>query len=430
MIDILILSNGPGELTTWVRPVVKEIRQALGGNNDKFRISVVLSPCPHASGSETQMAAALPGVNRVQGPEDFIPFLLWGKTAQNWEWSDRGLVLFLGGDQFFTLMLGKRLGYRTLVYAEWAARWQPWIDRFAIMNRQILDKVKPSLAHKFTVVGDLMADSAQYNPPSESAIKGDLIALLPGSKPDKLRPGVPFALAIAQLIHQQRPQTQFIIPVAPTLDIQTLAQFGDPQFNPSLHYWPTGEAELIETGTKPRLKTPSGLEIDLWTTFPAYELLMQCQLCITTVGANTAELGSLGIPMIVLLPTQQLDAMRSWDGIWGLLAHLPAIGSSIAKAINKVIIFWKQKRGEFFAWPNIWAKEMIVPEWVGHLEAEDVAQQVIEYLEHPEQLQAMRDRLMRVRGQQGAAAQLARMAIEELNLINLSRAITPMRKSP
>jgi lipid-A-disaccharide synthase len=196
-----------------------------------------------------------------------------------------------------------------------------------------------------------------------------------------------------------------------------------------LHYWPTGEAELIEIGAKPRLKTPSGLEIDLWTTFPAYELLMQCQLCITTVGANTAELGSLGIPMIVLLPTQQLDAMRSWDGIWGLLAHLPAVGSMIAKAINKVIIFWKQKRGEFFAWPNIWAKEMIVPEWVGRLEAEAVAQQVIEYLEHPEQLQAMRDRLMRMRGQQGAAAQLARMAIEELNLINLSRAITPMRKS-
>jgi len=422
-IDILILSNGPGELTTWVRPVVKEIRQALGVDNNRVRISVVLSPCPNASGSETQMAAAWPEVNRVQGPEDFIPFLLSGKTAQNWPWSDRGLVLFLGGDQFFTLMLGKRLGYRTLVYAEWEARWQPWIDRFAVMNRQILAKVKPSLAHKFTVVGDLMADSAQYVSTSEYPVNGELIGLLPGSKPDKLRPGVPFALAIAQLIHQQRPQTQFIIPVAPTLDVQTLAQFANSQFNPSLHHWPTGTAELIETGAKPRLKTPSGLEIDLWTTFPAHEVLTQCQLCITTVGANTAELGSLGIPMIVLLPTQQLDAMRSWDGIWGILAHLPAVGSSLAKAMNKVILSWKQQRGEFFAWPNIWAKEMIVPEWVGHLEAEAVAQQVIEYLEHPDQLQEMRDRLARVRGETGAAAKLAQMAIEELNFTHTSKIV-------
>jgi lipid-A-disaccharide synthase len=38
-------------------------------------------------------------------------------------------------------------------------------------------------------------------------------------------------------------------------------------------------------------------------------------LCLTTVGANTAELGSLAVPMIVLLPTQQLDAMRAWDGL-------------------------------------------------------------------------------------------------------------------
>jgi len=29
-VDILILSNGPGEVTTWVRPVVKALREQLG----------------------------------------------------------------------------------------------------------------------------------------------------------------------------------------------------------------------------------------------------------------------------------------------------------------------------------------------------------------------------------------------------------------
>ena len=48
-VDIVILSNGPGELVTWVRPVVQQLRQQA---NIDMRISVLLSPCPHATGKE------------------------------------------------------------------------------------------------------------------------------------------------------------------------------------------------------------------------------------------------------------------------------------------------------------------------------------------------------------------------------------------
>ena len=51
-IDIIILSNGPGEVTTWVRPVVQALREKLGIDRVQVRISVVLSPCPNASGRE------------------------------------------------------------------------------------------------------------------------------------------------------------------------------------------------------------------------------------------------------------------------------------------------------------------------------------------------------------------------------------------
>ncbi len=44
-VDILILANGPGEVTTWVRPVVRALREQLG-NDDETRISIILSPCP------------------------------------------------------------------------------------------------------------------------------------------------------------------------------------------------------------------------------------------------------------------------------------------------------------------------------------------------------------------------------------------------
>jgi len=153
--DILILSNGPGEVTTWVRPVVKALRQILSDDRNQIRISVVLSPCPNSSGKEADIARSFPEVDRVQPAEYFWQFLLWGKTFENWDWRKRGVVVFLGGDQFFPVVVGKRLGYRTVVYAEWDARWHNLIDRFGVMKPEVAARVPQKFAHKFSVVGDL-----------------------------------------------------------------------------------------------------------------------------------------------------------------------------------------------------------------------------------------------------------------------------------
>ncbi|MEO9123181.1 MAG: lipid-A-disaccharide synthase, partial [Microcoleus sp.] len=157
-VDILILSNGPGELATWVRPAVQALRQQLANRGTEARISVVLSPCPHATGKEAEIASNYPEVDRVQAPEHFMRFLLSGKTAENWDWYKTGVVLFLGGDQFFTVVIGKRLKYRTVTYAEWDARWYRWIDKFAAMKPEVFAKVPQKYADKFTVVGDLIAE--------------------------------------------------------------------------------------------------------------------------------------------------------------------------------------------------------------------------------------------------------------------------------
>ena len=428
--DILILSNGPGEVTTWVRPVVRELRQQLGNDRNQVRISVVLSPCPNASGKEVAIAHSYPEVDRVQAAEYFWHFLLWGKTSENWDWRSRGVVVFLGGDQFFPVVIGKRLGYRTVVYAEWEARWQSFIDRFGVMKPEVAARVPQKYAHKFTVVGDLMVEAAALNadvadnlsvsPTDNSSVihaLPELIGLLPGSKAAKLSQGVPLMLAIAQYIHANRPQTKFVIPVAPTLDLQTLASFADPQKNPFVQTFGCSSASLIlpddsgkDTAMHPVLKTATGLCVELWTQTPAYDLLSQCSLCLTTVGANTAELGALAVPMIILLPTQQLDAMRSWDGLPGLLANLPIVGSGFAKVINWLVL----RRNGLLAWPNIWAKSMVVPELVGKLQPQKVAELGLDFLAHPEKLDEMRAKLRSIRGEPGAAQKLASLVREEL----------------
>jgi lipid A disaccharide synthetase len=410
-VDILVLSNGPGEVTTWVRPFVKSLRQKVGYDPCVVRISVVLSPCPNASGKEAAIALSYPEVDRVQAAEHFWRFLLWGKTAENWDWGDRGVVVFLGGDQIFPVVIGKKLGYRTVVYAEWDARWYHWIDRFAVMQSKVTQKVPPKYAHKFTVVGDLMVEAQKLEQvlTPNSSPNTEIIGLLPGSKAAKLAQGVPLALAIAEYIHARRPQTRFIIPLAPTLDLQTLASFADAQKNHFVNVFGSSAAVLVES-EHPTLKTEKGLSVELCRENPTYELLSHCSLCLTTVGANTAELGALAVPMIVLLPTQQLDAMRSWDGLPGLLANLPGLGSTFAKVINWLVL----SRKGLLAWPNIWAQEQIVPELVGKLQPPEIGEMVLDFLTHPEKLAAIRDKLRNVRGESGAADKLAQIVTDSV----------------
>lgn len=406
-IDIIILSNAPGEVTTWVRPVVRALRAKLGNDRSLVRISAMLSPCPNASGKEVQILTSYPEIDRAQGAEHFTKFLIWGKTAENWDWRERGIVIFLGGDQFPPVVIGKRLGYQTVVYAEWTARWHNLIDRFAVMNAAVTTKVKPKYLDRFTVVGDLMVETqTSLNPELvDRNSEAITIGLLPGSKSAKLGMGLPLMLAIAEHIQAANPLVKFAIPVAPTIDLQTLASYADPSKNPIIALVNGATATLEFDAPIPYLQTATGLKVELHTEFPAYDWLSQCTLCLTTIGANTAELGGLGVPMIVLIALQQMDAMRAWDGLPGILVNLPLVGSPIAKIVN-TIAYWKMGNYKF-AWPNIWAGREIVPELVGNLDAKTVAEFTLDYLEHPEKLAAMRSDLRQVRGEAGAADKLA-----------------------
>ena len=66
-----------------------------------------------------------------------------------------------------------------------------------------------------------------------------------------------------------------------------------------------------------KIITSNGTRIHLIEEYPAHNYISQCKLAITTIGANTAELGALSVPMIVVVPTQHLNVMNAWDGVLG-----------------------------------------------------------------------------------------------------------------
>ncbi len=428
-IDVVILSNGPGEVATWVKPVVRSLRVSTGksfhhsaSDTHSLRISVVLSPCPHASGQEPTILQNYPEVDRVQSAPHFFRFLLTGKTADDWDWHPQGVVVFLGGDQAFTWLIAKRLGYRTVIYAEWEARWAGRVDRFGVMQSDMVQKVPARHRDKFIEVGDLMADVQATADRTEItgalgiSPEADLVGFLPGSKPTKLGPGVPLSLAIAQTLHTQNLQTQYVIGVAPTLTLADLARYTDSLYNPLVPILKGPPVTLVTPTTGlPYFQIKNGPKVFLWQRFPALDLFSQCTLCLTTAGANTAQLGALAVPMIVLLPTQQFDALQLWDGLPGLLARLPGVRAIARKFINPLIIKGVQKSDKLFAWPNIWAKREVVPEVLGLITAEQVSEQVRDYLTHPEKLAAIRQDLRSLRGPAGAADKMANLILEAVD---------------
>ena len=129
-VAVVLVSNGPGELATWVKPVVKElneINESLS-NNDMvhFTLRLVLVPCPNATGKEFAVASSWNKFEFITKSKSFWKLLLNPYSFTNWP--KKGIVIFLGGDQFWSILLAKRLGYKNITYAEWISRWPQWTD--------------------------------------------------------------------------------------------------------------------------------------------------------------------------------------------------------------------------------------------------------------------------------------------------------------
>jgi lipid A disaccharide synthetase len=408
---IVLVCNGPGELSTWVRPLAQRLHAQLPLRPRQpqaaIGLELVLVPCPNATGSEHRVAAAMGLFERIIPAARFWWLLL--RPRRYGPWPGRGVVVFLGGDQFWTVLLSARLGYRHITYAEWVARWPRWNDRIAAMGPAAADRLSRRWRSRCQVVGDLMADLSESARSDQPLPAGEWLALMPGSKRAKLQVGVPFLLEAADRLAQRRPGSRFLLPVAPTTSVAELLAFAG-ESNPIAAHYSAGVPQLHQGALGPELCTAAGTRILLVEQQPAHGVLSQCRLALTTVGANTAELGALGVPMIVLVPTQHLHVMQAWDGGIGILARLPVLRWLLGMALTA----WRMRHHGFLAWPNISAGRAVVPERVGAITPEQIAAEAADWLAEPQRLEGMRDDLRSLRGQPGAVAALASMVRELL----------------
>ena len=415
--DIILVSNGPGEVLTWVRPLARRLHRDLAAAPafSAARLHLVLTPCPHAHGQEARSAAAMGVFDQIIQARFFWNLLLQPRRYRRWR--PQGVVVFLGGDQLWAVLLAARLGYRHICYAEWVARWPRWCDRIAAMGPSAYRRVPRRWRPRAQIVGDLMGDVSQdptsISSPSRSPSPAT-IALLPGSKPAKLGLGVPFMLATAEQIHQQRPDCSFLLPLAPTVGRQDLLRFAGPR-NPLAATFGASAVRLEAPSPSRRhwsLCTAAGVRIAVVDHHPAHDQLQRCAMALTTVGANTAELGALAVPMLVLLPTQYPHVMGAWDGPLGLLSRVPLLGRVVTMVALSVVL----SRRSGLAWPNLQAGRMVVPERIGPITPTQIAQEVLALLRHPARLETMAMALRQLRGPGGATAALSALVMEVLRL--------------
>ena len=411
---VVIVSNGPGELATWVKPVldclIKQKSKSINSNTPNYKLILTLVPCPNATGKEFRVANDWQILDLIIPAKHFLRLLL--KPSSFGIWPRKGVVVFLGGDQFWNILLAKRLGYKSITYAEWIARWPRWNLHIAAMNEDVRNKLPKKFKKKCQIIGDLMADVTNNLSPIHEVNNKEWIAILPGSKKAKLSIGIPFFLEVADRINECQENINLMIPIAPTTDLKDFIFFQSDK-NPITKYYSSKIKNIkkIENSIFDYvLETGKNSKIFILNQKSNHNILSQCKLALTTVGANTAELAAINLPMIVVLPTQHLHAMNAWDGIYGIIGKITLLNKIQTFIIKK----WYLKNNKFFAWPNIKAKKQIIPERVGIISPKDISDEAIYLLNQEHILSEQKSNLSKIRGKKGAAQKLSNLILETI----------------
>ena len=218
-------------------------------------------------------------------------------------------------------------------------------------------------------VGNPLADEVKPNKSKQSCLleyclaeDKPVIGLLPGSRRSEINRILPLQLAAADILHQQKPELQFVLPIASTLN--------DDAFKADLQQYSHLDVKLVK---------------DL-----SYNVMQCCDAIIAASGTATLEIALMGIPNCITYK----------------VAHL---SYAILKRMVKI---------EHIGLVNIVAEKGIVKEFLQYdAKPNLIAEEIMRILDNPEyrntminELNAVRDKL----GKSGGVNNMAELMLEML----------------
>ncbi len=387
MNEIYILTNSPGEVSGWVRPVVSE----LSSPGFAAGIFVVVLPCQYASGMESRCAAEIVGEKSVCTFRE-----LWKRVSKTA--GKKRLVLQLGGDPFFGAVLSAKMGCAWMIYTA-RPRWKSRVTHYfvpdaAAENRFRLHGVAGA---RVTRVGNLIFDSTPECRDKEEARRviglsegEEAVSFLPGSRPFEYRSGFAFFACAAMKFLRNHPNFHAFLPVAPTVDEKLIIEGLD---EAGLSWKGLSAAEeIIWEG-------PGRIRLIRENNFDAIRASM---LTVAFPGTNNLQIASLGVPLLTVIPLNQAEEIPL-DGIPGMIPmNLPG-----ARRLKKKIVYWYSGRLKYASLPNRIAGKEIVPEHRGVMTPSMVAAFMEDLVSDPESLNRIVANYSDLSLERGAASRIA-----------------------
>ena len=412
--EILLVSNGPGELYTWVYPLLRVLRR----DYPAWTPRICLIPCQFASGSESTVAQHMlaelapellqPSQASVHSPAQVLRFLTTGyglagvRPARG---PRRGAVLSLGGGVSFALQLAARLGYPCYRYSFQAMQHRK-LRKLYVPHRSVWRRARllGMPAARLEQVGNLVADALHL--PQDSVATGKPhVLLMFGSRKQFARPIIPLMIALADGIGQAFPEARFVAPLSRLLDAQTLAAGFSGEERAVLGGM---AASHHHSAAGDYLQTPAGVRIDLVPETARYAHMRQADMALTIPGTNTLELGIAAVPSVVLLPLNQPELIPL-DGPGHWLSLLPGIGTMLKRYAVRLAAPHLP-----VSLPNHFSKRDLMVELKGELQLEHILARTLQLLRDPAELQQRRQGLLETMPQPGAAARLLASLMADL----------------
>ncbi len=362
MSRFLLLTNGPGELWGWARPLVTALT-ARG-----HEIDIQLLPCPFATGRESLVARHLPARVLPPGPLPSLYRFL--------DRSEADMVVQLGGDLLFGRLASRRGAPPLVAYAYGP---KPGLSRCEAVFTAF-DAMTAPLKGRADVIGDLVASAVELDGAAPVWERGESPRLVfyPGSRPAIRKIALPFLEEVASCLRK----------VYPRLGLRTLlSPFAD-------------ETEY-----------PLWEKAGLFPTFSgAGAVLRGADFALTQPGTNTLELLHRAVPGLVAVPFAFLRQIPL-AGVKKWLASIPLLGKWGKEGYLRAMA----SKGRFLAWPNIIAGRELLQERVGELGPRDLADSVVKALDDGRELAERRKGLLALADDGEASNRLA-FALEEMIL--------------
>ncbi len=382
MNHLILTANSPGEVGSWVRSTVAEVKSL----DPQTRVTVALVPCPFATGAEARVARAIEGVDQVWEPWQTMRGLV-GLEALPRLQEPRGVVGYLGGELLHALALARHFRLPSVAYLMRPSWFGRFFSRLAVARSEHVEKAGQE-AHW---VGDLRVDGVGRLLPEVEKSSRKVLAFFPGSRKIHLRATMSVYLRVAELL----PDWDILVAFSPFV---TESDVLEAIHNPIPLPLPRTTAVFQED----RMVTPAGRELQVTWGRP-YEVMARCDLALCIPGTNTAELACANIPFVVTLHDA---AVVGGGGLFGLVDRLP-LGP---------FLHWLRRRKlarlRFSAYPNQLAQEMIAPEILVGGDLGNLLETVRRFGADADLRGQVGQRLRQAMGPAGAARALAEMLIE------------------